>query len=258
MTPVTPRAVAVPGTMCTPRLYQPLAHRMGGAVRMTGYDWMTRPGPWDIPSVAARLLTEITARTRPDDGPLVLIGHSTGGAIAVQAAILAARRGVPVAGLLIMNSGADTAGHGDIDALIDVFRTDRRRGWRTVGGRRSFARRRPGRHRVLGRLAPLLPMPGPVTRLRMEAYARRVPTDAVVEVLASQRDLDLGPDLPAVACPVTVLHGLLDTARTPGHARAIAEGVRDGEVRWVRTGHTPMVEAPGAAADALHSLLARI
>jgi pimeloyl-ACP methyl ester carboxylesterase len=238
---VTPRVVAVPGTLCTPRLYQPLAHRMRGAARMSAYDWMTRPGPWDIPYVAGRMLTDITARTRPGDGPLVLVGHSTGGAIALQAAILAARRGVPVAGLLIMNSGANTAGHGDIDALIDVFQADKRRGWRAVGGRRSFAR-----------------MPGPVTRLRMEAYAGRVPTEAVVGVLASQRDLDLAPHLPAITCPVTVLHGLLDTARTPDHARAIAEGVHDGEVRWIRTGHTPMVEAPGAAADALHSLLARI
>lgn len=239
---MTPRMVAVPGTMCTPRLFQPLAHHLRGAARVAAYDWMTRPGPYDIPSIAARLRAEIAARTRPGDGPLVLAGHSTGGAIVLQAAVQAARDGgVPVAGLLVIDSGADTTGHGDIDALIDTFRASKWRGWRAVGGRRSFA-------------TP----PPPWIRLQLEAYARRVPTEAVVGVLTSQRDLDLTPDLPAITCPVTVLHGLLDTARTPAHARAIAAGVADGEVHWVRTGHTPMVENPRAAAGAVRTLLARL
>lgn len=233
-----PLVVGIPGTLCTPRMFGPLARRTGG--RMTVYDWMRGPGPWDIPTVADRLLA--TVRRRGGGAPVVLAGHSTGGAIALQAAVRAAERGEGlVAGLLIMNSGANTAGHGDIDALIDVFRASRWRGWRAVGGRRSFA-------------TP----PGPVMRLRMEAYALRVPTEAVVDVLASQRDVDLAPRLAAITCPVTVLHGVLDRARTPGHARAIAAGVADGEVRWARTGHTPLVEDPRAAAGALESLLSRL
>lgn len=233
---MTPTVVAVPGTLCTPRLFGPLAHRTAGLAPMAAYAWMSGTGPWDIPSVADRLLAHIRARVT---GPVVLAGHSTGGAIALQTALRA--RDGQIAGLLIINSGANTAGHGDIDTLIEAFRTDPARARRTVIGPRSYA-------------TP----PGPLTRLRMAAYARRVPVQAVIDVLTSQRDLDLAPHLHAIACPVTVLHGVLDTARTPEHARQIAGGVRDGEVRWARTGHTPPAEDPRATADALASLLARL
>ena len=233
----TPPVVGIPGTMCTPGLFRPLARELRGEVRPAAYDWMTAPGPWDIPAVADRLLA--TVRRRTGGAPVVLAGHSTGGAIALQAAL---RGPDQVAGLLIMNSGANTAGHGDIDALIEVFRGSKYRGWRAVGGGRSFA-------------TP----PGPALRLRMEAYALgRVRTEAVIDVLSSQRDLDLAPRLGEITCPVTVLHGVLDRARTPGHARAIADGVADGEVRWARTGHTPYVEDPTAAAGALLGLLSRV
>lgn len=234
---MTPTVVAVPGTLCTPHLFRPLAHRTAGLAPMAAYAWMSGTGPWDIPAVADRLLANVRRRAA---GPVVLAGHSTGGAIALQAAIRAAG-GDLIAGLLIINSGANTAGHGDIDALIEAFRTDPARARRTVIGPRSFAT-----------------TPSPLTRLRMAAYARRVPVRAVIDVLTSQRDLDLAPHLHAITCPVTVLHGVLDTARTPAHARAIAAGVRDGEVRWARTGHTPLAEDPSAAADALASLLARL
>ena len=234
---MTPAVVAVPGTLCTPRLFQPLAHRTAGPAPMAAYAWMSGPGPWDIPTVADRLLANVRRRLT---GPIVLAGHSTGGAIALQAAIRAAGDDL-IAGLLVINSGANTTGHGDIDSLIDMFRTDPARARRTVIGPRSF--RTP---------------PGRLTRLRMAAYARRVPAEAVIDVLTSQRDLDLAPHLHTITCPVTVLHGVHDTARTPAHARQIADGVRDGEVRWAHTGHTPPAEDPGATADALASLLARL
>lgn len=235
-----PPVVGIPGTLCTPAMFRPLARELAGRARLAAYDWMTGPGPWDIPAVADRLLA--TARRRTGRAPVVLAGHSTGGAIALQAAVRDAERGERlVAGVLVMNSGANTAGHGDIDALIDTFRASKYRGWRAVGGRRSFA-------------TP----PGPAMRLRMEAYARRVPVEAVIDVLSSQRDLDLAPWLAAITCPVTVLHGTRDRARTPAHARAIADGVAAGEVHWAFTGHTPHVEDPPAAAGALVSLLSRL
>jgi len=222
-------------------MFRPLARELRGRARVAAYDWMTGPGPWDIPAVADRLLASVRRRT--GGAPVVLAGHSTGGAIALQAAVRDAERADGlVAGLLIMNSGANTAGHGDIGALIDTFRRSKYRGWRAVGGNRSFA-------------TP----PGPGLRLRMDAYALlRVRTEAVLDVLAGQRDLDLAPRLPEITCPVTVLHGVLDRARTPEHAHAIADGVADGEIRWAHTGHTPQVEDPPAAAGALMSLLSRL
>lgn len=258
---MSPPVVAVPGTLGTPLMFGPLARELAGRVRVAAYDWMTGPGPWDIPAVADRLLA--TVRHRTGGTPVVLAGHSTGGAIALQAAVRSAERdggtsrggaasnraesagpsgGGLIAGLLIINSGANTAGHGDIDALLDVFRASKYRGWRAVGGNRSFATPPPA-----------------ALRLRMAAYALlRVPAAAVLDVLSSQRDLDLAPRLAEITCPVTVLHGVLDQARTPEHARTIAEEVAAGEVRWARTGHTPPVEDPQATADAVVSLLSRL
>lgn len=230
-----PTVVCVPGTLCTPALFRPMARCVAGRARMAAVSWMTWPGPWDIGAVAGRVLGTVEHRV---GGPVVLAGHSTGGAIVLQAALL---RPDLVSGVLVMNSGANTAGHGDIDALLATFRRSAWRGWRAVGGTRSFA------------------TPPPLTtRLAMNRYALRVDKNAVIEVLTSQRDLDLSGRLSEVRCPVTVLHGVLDRARTPAHARQIADGVPDGQARWARTGHTVLVEDPPAAADALLGLLDRI
>jgi 3-oxoadipate enol-lactonase len=74
--------------------------------------WLTQPGPWDIPSVAQRVARYIEDHGAP---PVLVCGHSTGGAIALQ---LAVSRPDLVAGLLLVDTGAHMHGHGDVGAIL--------------------------------------------------------------------------------------------------------------------------------------------
>src|ERR1700742_806933 len=94
----TPVLVALPGTLCPPAVFGPLAAALAGEVTVDPVSWLTEPGPWDIPSVAARTARYIAARW---PGPVLLCGHSTGGAIALQ---LAATRPELVSGLVLADT----------------------------------------------------------------------------------------------------------------------------------------------------------
>lgn len=99
--------------------------------------------------------------------------------------------------------------------------------------------------------------PDPAFRDELLAYAARVPVQAALEALRSQRDLDLTPGLAAIDCPVTVVHGLRDPARTPDQARELAAAIPGARLRLLDTGHTPVYEAPDEVATELLALLAR-
>ncbi len=58
-----PVLVALPGTLCTPAVFEPLAAALAGQVTVEPVSWLTEPGPWDIPAVAAAvrdLLARVT------------------------------------------------------------------------------------------------------------------------------------------------------------------------------------------------------
>ena len=107
-----PVLLALPGTMCSPAVFGPLAAALAGHVTVHPLDWLTQPGPWDIPAVAARTAAFIEGQW---SRPLLVCGHSTGGAIALQLAI--SHPGT-VAGLLLVDTGAHMKGHGDVDAIL--------------------------------------------------------------------------------------------------------------------------------------------
>jgi hypothetical protein len=46
--------VALPGTMCTPEVFRPLAAALTGEVTVDPVSWLTGPRPWGIPAVADR------------------------------------------------------------------------------------------------------------------------------------------------------------------------------------------------------------
>jgi pimeloyl-ACP methyl ester carboxylesterase len=106
-------------------------------------------------------------------GPVLVCGHSTGGAVALQ---LAVTEPDLVAGLVLVNTGR---GDDLRAAVLD----------------RSCA-------------TPL----DPTERARMLVWSGTVRQEAVREVLASQRSLDFTAVLGRIAAPTIVLHGELDRA----------------------------------------------
>lgn len=229
-----PMVLAIPGTLCAPAVFRPLAQRLAGQAEFDAVSWMTDPGPWDLGTVADRLAARITRRYGT---PVMVIGHSTGGAIALR---LAAGHPGLVAGLLLVDTGAHMRGHGDVDAILAALATDR--------DARLHAR-------VLDRsFATAL---DPAFRDELLDYAATAPTQAALDALRSQRDLDLTPGLAMLDCPVTVLHGLHDPTRTPDQARELAAAIPGARLRLLDTGHTPVYEDPDGVATELLALLAR-
>lgn len=82
---------------------------MGGEFELDTVSWLTGPGPWDIAALADRIADRIKGRYRQ---AVLVGGHSTGGAIALQLALIHPKL---VVGLLLIDTGANTHGHGDLD-----------------------------------------------------------------------------------------------------------------------------------------------
>ncbi len=231
-----PVLVALPGTLCTPAVFEPLARGLAGEVTVDPVSWLTEPGPWDIPSIAERVAGYVDHQRR---GPVLVCGHSTGGAIALQLAI---RYPDAVAGLILVDTGAHMRGHGDVDATLERIRT----GWgeevRAAVLDRSF-------------LVPL----APEVRAGFLAWAAAVDQQAVYDVLASQRDLDLTGELDQVTQPTVVVHGRHDRARPPEQGRELAASLADAEFWLVEdAGHTPVYETPQVVAAAVRDVLERV
>ena len=224
-----PTLTAVPGTLCAPTIFRRLAAGLTGRMTIDPIDWLHSAGPWNIAAVA----DSIAAHIRADGGrPMLVIGHSTGGAIALQ---LAATSPSLVAGLLVVNSGAHMRGHGDVDATLKTIATAWGPALQAAVLDRSFA-------------TP----PTDDDRAELLRYAATVSQEATLDVLRSQRDLDLTPLLPAISCPVTILHGIRDKVRTPDYARELAAAIPDSVLRFVDTGHSPVYEdADTVAAEVL-------
>ena len=227
--------VALPGTMCTPAVFGPLARALAGEVTVDPVSWLTEPGPWDIPSIAERVADHINDRWHR---PVLVCGHSTGGAIALQLTI---RHPDAVAGLVLVDTGAHMHGHGDVDAILERIRTDWGEQLRAAVLDRSF-------------LEPLAPQ----VRKEFLAWAAAVDQQAVYDVLASQRDLDLTSELRNITQPAVVVHGQHDRARPPEQGRELAASLPDAEFRLIENaGHTPVYETPEVVAGAVRNVLAR-
>jgi pimeloyl-ACP methyl ester carboxylesterase len=219
---------AIPGTMCAPSVFRRLAEELAGEVEVDAVSWLTEPGPWDVPTVADRIAARITE-------PALVLGHSTGGAIALQ---LALAHPDLVTGLILVNTGAHMRGHGDADKILAAMASDWGPELSASVLDRSFA-------------TPL----DPADRAELLAYAAGVPVEAALAVLRSQRDLDLTPRLTQLRCPVTIVHGWLDRARTVEQANELAADIPGARLRLVETGHTPVYEAPELVAGEVRALL---
>ena len=114
--------VALPGTMCSPAVFDRWPGPWPGELVVDPVSWLTQPGPWDIPAVADRVADHIE---RSWGRPVLVCGHSTGGAIALQLAI---RRPAAVLGLVLVDTGAHMRGHADVGAILDRIRPELGRG----------------------------------------------------------------------------------------------------------------------------------
>jgi pimeloyl-ACP methyl ester carboxylesterase len=226
--------IGLPGTLCSPAVFEPMARALAGEVTVAPFSWLTEPGPWDIPSVAERTAGHITKNWRR---PVLVCGHSTGGAIALQ---LVVRHPELVSGLVLADTGAHMRGHGDVDAILRSLKDNWGEELLAAVLDRSFRR-------------PL----DAETRAGFLAWAAAVSPQAAYDVLASQRDLDLTGELGGVTQPAIVIHGRYDRARPPEQGRELAAGLPNAEFRLLETGHTPVYEAPAAAAAALRDVLRR-
>jgi 3-oxoadipate enol-lactonase len=229
-----PVVVALPGTMCSPAVFEPLARALTGELVVDPFSWLTQPGPWNIPALAERVADHIDTRW---GRPVLVCGHSTGGAIALQLAI---RRPAAVLGLVLVDTGAHMRGHGDVGAILERIRVDWGDELRAAVLDRSFR-------------SPL----SPEVRAGYLEWAAALSQQAVYDVLASQRDLDLTSELTGVRQPAVVMHGRHDRARPPGQGQELARSLPNANFLLVEAGHTPVYETPDAVAAAVRDVLKR-
>jgi pimeloyl-ACP methyl ester carboxylesterase len=220
--------LALPGTFCPPAVFDLLSADLGPEITLRPWSWLTRPGPWDIPSVAA----DIAAH---HERPFVLLGHSTGGAIALH---LTLTRPDLVEALVLVDTGAHMKNHGDVESILRSLRAGVDPQLLAAVLDRSFH-------------TPLEP------ELREEwlAWAAKVDPQAAHDVLASQHDLDFRPFLSQIATPTLVLHGEFDQARPVRHAEELAAGIAGAGLKVLPTGHTPVHEAAGEVAESVRRLI---
>jgi len=231
--PIAGRKVllCIPGTYCSPEVFDQLDAAVFPDFQILPISWMTSPGPWDIPTLGQRvsaLLREL------DLGPALIAGHSTGGPIALSAALTEPSL---VTGLLLADTGANTQGHGDIDSIIKIIEQGPDPDFFQRLLRRSFYHQ-----------------PDATLIQRMQTYATSVPREAALQVLTSQATLDLTPALPTLTMPVMVVHGRYDQARPIAHAELLVKHLPHAELRLLDTGHTPMIEAASEFEQALQHL----
>lgn len=227
--------VALPGTLCPPAVFDPLREIVAPEVEVETISWMTTGGPWDLEHLAETIAGSIATRFR---GPVILAGHSTGGAVAL---LIAARHPEALSGLMVIDTGAHMQGHGDVQSIIASIRDDWGDELRARVLDRSFQHDLPAD-----------------VRSQWLDWARTVPRAAALDALESQARLDLRSELSDIRIPTAVVHGIHDRARTIADAHTLRDGLRFATVDLVPSGHTPMYEVPERVAAVLTDLRARV
>ncbi|HVU70781.1 MAG TPA: alpha/beta hydrolase [Ktedonobacteraceae bacterium] len=229
--PGRPILLCIPGTYCSPVVFEGLDESAFPAVQLVPLSWMTSPGPWDIPALGrrvAQLILDLGATS------VLLAGHSTGGAIALAAAAAAPER---VSGLLLADTGAHMHGHGDVASILTVIERGPGPEFFQALMRRSFYHQ-----------------PNAALIEQMIAYASAAPREAALQALRSQAALDLTDALPQLTMPAVVVHGRHDQARPLAHAEWLMQHLPRAEMVLLDCGHTPMVEMAPAFAQAVQRL----
>jgi len=226
-----PILLCIPGTYCSPLVFERLDESTFPEVQLVPLSWMTSPGPWDIPTLGRRVALFIQELST---GPVLLAGHSTGGAIALAAASTSPEL---ISGLLLVDTGANMHGHGDVSRIISVIEQGPGQDFFQALMRRSFYHQ-----------------PDASLIEQLIAYASSVPREAALQALTSQASLDLTNALPQLTMPTVIVHGRYDQARPIAHAEWLMKHLPHAELLLLECGHTPMVEVGPAFEQAVQRL----
>jgi len=197
-------------------------------------DWLAGPAPADLPTVAGRLAERITDA---GPGPLILVGHSAGGVLAMLVTLRLPGR---VDGLLLCNTGAHMAGQRNADMpdrVRDQFGPDLA-------------------EEFIGRChdRPLKP----AAREALIRYALSGDPRRYLDAFVSIRQIDLRPELAKIRCPAVVAYGKMDRVRLLSHAQELAAGIPGSQLVACDSGHCSPLEDPGPVQEALALLATRI
>ncbi len=222
-----PLLIALPGSGCSPVIYEQLVHTR---FKVLPINWYAGKGSVAPADTAVRLARVIQHRT----GPTVLAGHSTGCAISVITASLAAAH---VSALVLSNSGVHSKAHGDA-GLPDVIKTK----WSTEEQEAFLLSCCEGK-------------PPEAAWAEMCSFIEALPVDRLLEGIEGMRRLDLTVMLKGLLCPVLVAHGISDHRRTRAHAQEMAGLIPNSKLRFVPGGHTPMLDHPESYTAAVGEFL---
>lgn len=224
-----PTLIALPGTGCNPVIY--------GGVHVDGWnllsvDWARSKGPIDPLSVALR----VKAALKNFTGPVVLLGHSTGAAIAALVASMAAES-TPIAGLVMSNTGVHSRNHGDptfAQRILECWSADEQE---------AFLR------------ACFFYPPQAMLWKSMCSYLASMPASALLEAVQGLRALDLGLYLRRIRQPTLVAHGYYDKRRQVTDAQDLVADIPNARLAMLPGGHTPMVDCTANYCSVLKDFL---
>lgn len=237
-----PTVILLPGLGCDAGLWRHQLEPLSAHAQVTVSDVHTRCDT--LPAMAATLLEEHAQPARTT-GPLVLVGASMGGMVALHAALLAPAR-VAAMALLGTSARADTAElvklRSEACALFAAGRLDEVLRANVLFAFHPDGARQPS---LVDEYLALVQRAGAGQLIRQNRAVMARP--------------DLRPDLPRIACPTLVLVGEADALTTPEHAREIALGIPGAQLQTVPgAGHMLTLEQPervtGALLDWLRAL----
>jgi pimeloyl-ACP methyl ester carboxylesterase len=232
---VTARVLLLPGLACDGELFADLAHALAPWTPQVTATHTQAP---TLPAMATRLLAE-------HPGPLVLVGASMGGMLALEAAPQAPAR---IAGLALLGSSA----RADTPELI-ALRSD------------AIRRFEEGRAEELLRANVLFAFHPQHQRDRrlVERYVQMVLRAGAAQLIAQNRAVmaraDLRPALPSIACPALLLCGEADALTPPEHSREMAAALPRARLELIAgAGHLLTLEQPARVGVLLADWLRRL
>lgn len=223
-------------------------------------------GDWSLQALGRDLLTILDEQT--GDDPVVLVGHSMGGMVTVQA--LAERPellGTKVKGIVL----SDTAFGSIIDGMMRygppavkrMIRPMLEMTYRTIGNNPARLERVRGRGTDLeyawARLVGFGPKPSHAHVRFMTQMLRSVDSEVWVKLLPALLELELRHHLPEMHVPALVVVGSHDRLTPVPVAQATVAQLPDAELLVIQdSGHTPMLERPDEWNTAVREFTRRV